>query len=458
MQIQKHEFRQEQRLKMSPQLFQAIRIMAMPIQELRQTIREEIEKNPALEIVEDRSADSYEEVSTQKDEEHFFEDTSDAGFISTGSSTADSKQRFLEGVLTQHQSLHDYLLWQLQLQVLPDEWYQIGELLILNLDDNGFHRESPLLLVPEDKKADLEKVMHIIQRFDPIGVCTSGYEEALLVQAEQTAEKNPLVKRIITECLPLLEKGKIKEVAKKLQAKESEVEEALSFIRTLEPLPGRNISSEQPKYVVPDIRVKIVEGEFVIVLNDEEIPVLGINPFFDKINDEAGSSKASSKQKDLRSFVSSNINGAKWFIRSINQRNETLLKTARAIIEFQRDFFRRGSKYLVPLTLRDISDSIGVHEATVSRITTGKYVQTEWGIFELKYFFTNSISGTGSGGSRFSKEGVKQIVKEIIEKEQRQLSDNTIVDILANRGIKIARRTVAKYRKELGIMSSFDRK
>jgi RNA polymerase sigma-54 factor len=227
----------------------------------------------------------------------------------------------------------------------------------------------------------------------------------------------------------------------------------VAYIKSLEPLPGRNFCGEEPRYVIPDLRVKIVEGEFVIVLNDEEIPVLGINPFFSRIRNDA----AHKKEKDLKSFVTQNINDAKWFIRSINQRNENLVKVCRAIVDFQREFFRRGSQYLVPLTLKDIAAEVGVHEATVSRITTGKYVQTEWGIFELKYFFTNSISGVGSGGSRFSKEGVKQIIKEMIQKEERNLSDNEIVDILANRGIKIARRTISKYRSELGILSSFDR-
>jgi len=435
---------------MSPQLLQAIKLMAMPIQDLRLTIREEIEKNPALEITEDRSSDSYDEVSTQRDEENYFENTSDSGFISGGSESSDAKQRFLEGVLTRHESLHDHLLWQLKLQLLPEEWYRIGELVILNLDDNGFHREPPELLVAEEDLPALQRVIPIIQRFDPVGVCTKGYEEALLVQARQLPDPHPLLIPILEKHLPLLEKGKYKDIAKALGTKESEVERVLATIKTLEPLPGRDFSSEEAKYVIPDIRVKISEGEFVIVLNDEEIPVLGINPFFDEMKDQ--------KEKEIKQYVNARISDARWFIRSINQRNETLLKTARAIVEFQRDFFRRGPKYLVPLTLKDISESIGVHEATVSRITTSKYIQTEWGIFALKYFFTNSISGTGSQGSRFSKEGVKQIMKELIEKEPKNLSDTKIVEILSNRGIKIARRTIAKYRKELGIMSSFDRK
>jgi RNA polymerase sigma-54 factor len=161
----------------------------------------------------------------------------------------------------------------------------------------------------------------------------------------------------------------------------------------------------------------------------------------------------------VKRFVKSKVKDARWFIHSIRQRNDTLLKTAKAIVEFQRDYFLKGAKYLVPLTLKDIAGEVGVHEATISRITNGKYVQTEWGIFELKYFFTNSISGAGSSGSRFSKEGVKEVIKEILEEEsgKEHLSDQGIADLLASRGIKLARRTVAKYRKELDISSSYKR-
>jgi RNA polymerase sigma-54 factor len=223
------------------------------------------------------------------------------------------------------------------------------------------------------------------------------------------------------------------------------------FLRELDPFPGRNYSNEQPRYVVPDVMVKMQEGELVIVLNDEDIPVLGINSFYASIQDH----EEQYKQKDLKRFVKNGVHEARWFINSIRRRNQTLLKVCKAIIEFQRDFFRKGSKYLVPLSLKDIAAEIGVHEATVSRVTNGKYIQTEWGIFELKYFFTNLVPG----GGRFSKEGVKQMIREIIEEEgsKKRLTDQKIGEILEAKGVKIARRTIAKYRKELDIMSSHHR-
>jgi RNA polymerase sigma-54 factor len=220
-------------------------------------------------------------------------------------------------------------------------------------------------------------------------------------------------------------------------------------------MPGTQYSPDETRYVVPDLIVRNNDGEYVLVLNDEEIPVLGINSFFTRIHDGNGVKM----KNEVKRYVNEKIKDAKWFIRSIRQRNETLLKIAGAVVEFQRDFFIKGPKYLIPLTLRDIADEVGVHETTVSRIANSKYIQTEWGIFELKYFFSNSISGAGSKGSRFSKEGVKAMIKEIIEENttDKKLSDQKITEELKKRGVTIARRTVNKYRGELDILSSYDR-
>jgi len=211
-------------------------------------------------------------------------------------------------------------------------------------------------------------------------------------------------------------------------------------------------STEEPRYVIPDLSVERKDGQFVIVMNDEEIPVLGISPLFAEV--------AAGGERNARQFANNSVKNARWFIHSIHQRNQTLLRVSRAIIEFQRDFFLRGKKYLVPLTLKDIANEVGVSEATVSRISNRKYIQTEYGIFEVKHFFTNSISGAGSSGSRYSKEGVKETIREILEQDQqdgKSLSDQKISDLLSQRGIKLARRTVTKYRKELDISSSYER-
>ena len=446
--------RQEQRLKLTPQIYQAIKLMSLPILDLKLKIQEELEKNPALEIVEDNSTVSLDDV-TKRDTEDYnsFEEGSDPGYSKREAEEASKlKRQFIEGALARPESLQDHLIWQLKLQPINSSWYEIGELLIHNLDQNGFHRERPESLVKEENKGLLEPVIKLIQKFDPSGVCTKDYKESLLVQIENHAEPYPPSRQIVEKFLDLLEKSKYREIAGKMKISEQEVREAVDFIKTLDPMPGRNYVTESPRYVIPDVIVKFQSGDFVIILNDEQIPVLGINSFFmDIVKDK-------NNKKDLKQFAKSNLKDAEWFIHSIGQRNTTLLKCCRTIIEFQRDFFRSGPKYLKPLILKDIATEIGVHEATVSRITTAKYIQTEWGIFELKYFFSNSISGTGSAGSTFSKQGVKEILKEIVEQEVgTQLTDNKITEMLSERGIKIARRTVSKYRKELDIPSSFQR-
>jgi RNA polymerase sigma-54 factor len=458
MQLQnKPVMKQEQKLKMTPQLYQAIKLMSLTLIDLRTKIQEEIEKNPALEIIEDKSTVSLEDMPKKSSEDDtIFDETSDPGYSNYNKSQdGDSKRKFIEGVLSRPESLHDHLIWQLRLQPIPQSWFRIGEILINNLNNNGFHIEPPEKLVKPEEMSTMYKVMKLIQTFDPPGVCTKDYREALLVQISNHSSPKPYAYEVIAGYLDLLEKGKFREIASKLKITEEEVQEIIGFLQELDPLPGRNYATEPPKFVIPDVMVKSKDGEFVLILNDEEIPVLGINPFFTNIIGDA----AHKKEKDLNSFVNSSINNAKWFIQSIKRRNETLVKSCRAIIEFQRDFFRKGPKYLIPLTLKDIAAEVDVSEATISRITNGKYIQTEWGTYELKYFFSNSISGSGSQGSRISKQSVKIIIQEIIEDEGKEehLSDKRIAEILESKGIKLARRTVAKYRKELEIQSSYKR-
>ncbi len=452
MQSQKVSFLQEQRLKMNPQLFQSIKLMELPIIDLRERIEEEVERNPALEVLNDPSVVSLDAgVKVQKEEDDYFEGTSDPGFIRRGTSEdSDEHNKFIEGALSRPETLQEHLLWQLQLQPIDDETRQIGELIIQNLNDDGFHIEPLDLLLTgyDSKKIDI--ALEMVRSFDPPGTCTFDYMESLQVQAQLMPDPPDGIEELL-EYLEPLEKGRFQDVAKKTGLKEHDVRNIFDRIKELSPFPGRQFSSEETRFVVPDVQVIKKDGDFVIKLNDEEIPVLGINPFFMKISDEKG------EEKGTRDFVKENIKEARWFIQSINQRNHTLLKVSRAIVEFQRSFFVNGPKYLAPLTLKDIASEIGVHETTVSRTANGKYMQTEWGIFEIRHFFTNSISGAGSSGSRYSKEGVKEILKEFIHGEAKTLSDQEIAERLAKRGIPIARRTVAKYRKELDLGSSYTR-
>lgn len=452
MQLQRPSLAQEQRLKMNPQLFQSIKLMALPVVDLRERIEEELERNPALEVVEDRSTVSLDAAyAPQKEEDDYFESTSDSGFTRQGTDEdSDQQRKFMEGVLSRPETLQEHLLWQLRLQPIDEEIRRIGELLIQNLDSDGFHKEPVNTLFKDTDPAKIQQAMELVQALDPQGTCTADYKESLRVQARLLPDAPEGMEEVLNH-LELLERNRIAEVAKKTKRSEDEIKLILERIKELSPFPGRQFDTGDTKYVTPDLLVLRKEGEFVLVLNDEEIPVLGINPFFMKISD------GKDGEKPVRDFAKENIKEARWFIKSINQRNHTLLRVGRAIVEFQRAFFAKGPKYLVPLTLKDIAAEIGVHETTVSRIANGKYMQTEWGIFEIRHFFTNSISGAGSGGSRYSKEGVKEIIREMILSEEGHLSDQEISDLLTRKGIPLARRTVAKYRKELDLGSSYNR-
>ena len=476
MQLQKPALIAEQRQKLSPQMIQSIKLMALPLQELKDQILAEMEANPALEIVSDSTTVSLESIPEgeprEGEESSPFENSSDPGFSSYSGSDDDSKRMFIEGAIARPETLQEHLLWQLRLQRIGEVERSIGEVLIQNLDDDGFHKEDPYSLFPKAEKTDIDEVMALVRSFEPAGTCAKDYRESLLVQAEMAGDAPRAVFEILRDHMELLEKGKHAEILRRLKLCEDDLKEALVYIKGLAPFPGRAYSTEEPRYVVPDLQVKLKDGDFVIVLNDEEIPVLGIDPFFDsyagdsrrlhaspaRSSPEGREDTARARDKATSAYVRDNVKQAKFFIRSIHQRNQTLLKVARAVVEFQRAFFAEGPKHLAPLTLKDVADEIGVHETTVSRIANRKYMQTDWGIFELRYFFTNSISGAGSRGSTFSKEGVKQVIKEIIESEAAALSDRDIVDVLARKGIKLARRTVAKYRGELDLESSFGRK
>lgn len=440
---------------MSPQLYQSLQLMAMPLLDLKLKIQEELERNPALEMVKEKSDLSIDDMNNSRGEEYdYFENSSDPGFTGGYDQNAsDSKQKFLEGALSRPESLQEHLMWQLRVQPISPELFEMGEQLIWNLDENGFHLEDPRKLFTEEQQELLEEVMPLIQQFDPVGTCTTNYRESLLVQAELSPDAPPHTEELIEQYLELLERKSIHEISKKTSIPEQDVDHIIEFVKTLTPYPGRLYSNVSTVYVVPDVMVRREEGEFKLYLNDEEIPILGIDPFFSEINN----GEKEDTKKTLR-FVKQSVRDARWFINSIAQRNSTLLKITKTILEFQRKFFLYGPKQLAPLTLKDVAAEVSVHETTVSRIVNSKYIQTEWGIFPLKYFFSNQVPGTGN--NRFSKEAVKEIIKEILAEHasaEKRLSDQKISDQLKKRGVSIARRTVTKYRKELDIDSSYYR-
>ena len=452
MQFQRQSFVQEQRLRMNPQLYQSIKLMELPVADLRTRIEQELERNPALEILEDHSIIPLDESETQRKEEYdYFETTSDPGRRGSDQASEEHRQ-FIEGVLTRPETLQGHLLWQLQLEPIDEELRSIAEILIQNLDDNGFHIEKPETLfaaVP----VRLMEAMTVVRGLEPVGTCTGDYHESLKVQAGLLPDAPPGIETALDH-LELLEREKYSVIAKKTGIGEEDIRLIYECIKKLSPFPGRSFAPSEIRYVVPDIRVVRDKDEFTINLNDEAFPVLGINPFLKKLGD----SGKNAQDNRAVNFARENVREARLFINHLNQRNKTLLRVTHAILEFQRSFFINGPKYLAPLTLKDIARELDVHETTVSRTANGKYMQTEWGIFEIRWFFTNSISGAGSGGSSFSKKSVKEIIREIISDENRLLSDQEISAMLSQKGIALARRTVAKYRKELDMGSSYTRK
>ena len=429
---------------MNPQLLQSIKLMELPIAELRERIEQELERNPALEIIEDKSTvplDEYEYLKTASD-------PSRRG----GEQASEEHRRFIEGTLTRPQTLQEHLLQQLQLEPVDSEVRQIAETLIQNLNDDGFHKEKPQTLFLK-LPLRLDEAMELVRKLDPVGTCTDDYRQSLKVQIELSGDIPAEIFELekILDNLELIEREKYNLLSKKLGLDEETTQLVCEYIKTLSPFPGRAFSSlSEVRYVVPDIKVVRDANTFLINLNDEAFPVLGINPYFEKFG--------SSSNEAARNFARENIKEARLFINHLSQRSQTLVRVANAILEFQKSFFTSGPKHLAPLTLGDIAKELNIHETTVSRTANGKYVQTEWGIFEIRYFFTNSISGSGSNRSQFSKESVKEIIKEIISGENRLLSDQEISGLLGQKGIALARRTVAKYRKELDMGSSYTRR
>ncbi|MCL2209096.1 MAG: RNA polymerase factor sigma-54 [Treponema sp.] len=452
MQLQRQSLVQGQRLKMNPQLYQSIKLLELPVFELRERIEQELEINPALEVIEDNSTVSLDEAETEKsEEEEYFEATSDPGRYAS-EQASEEHRRFIEGVLTRADTLQEHLLWQLQLEPVDDELKSTAEILIQNLDDDGFHKEKPETLFTDtniSRLGRLEEAMNLIRGFDPAGTCTDDYRESLNVQIRMRKDAPHGIEKILDN-LELLEREKYAALAKKTGLNEAQILAIGEYIKKLSPFPGRSFAGDDVRYVIPDIKVVRDKDEFTVILNDEAFPVLAVNDFFMEMTN--------SSEQSARDFAKENIREARLFINHLGRRNRTLIRVADAIVKLQGAFFCSGSKSLAPLTLKDIAEELNIHETTVSRIANGKYMQTEWGIFEIRYFFTNSIGKAGANNSNVSKESVKEIIKEIISMENRLLSDQDICALLGQKGIALARRTVAKYRKELDMGSSYKRK
>lgn len=449
----------QQRLVMTPRLQQALKLLQMPTQELQQVLKQEILQNPLLEEIDDEIEENLEEEAEEeeKDEDEIdWDEYFENGFgISQGYAEEEEREEFLERVPVAKQSFSDYLLSQLRLITDEQELLEIGEYIIGSLDDSGYltcslGEVAGTFGIAEEQ---VEKVLKIIQTFDPPGVGARDLKECLLIQLETKEMLDTLAARIVMDHFEEFKQKKYLDISKKLKISLKEIQEQAKLIGTLNPKPGLDIIADDPKYVIPDLIVERVGEKYVVFLNDRNVPRLRISQSYR--NELQHNPNITSETKD---FIQGRLKNAKWLIQTIEQRRRTMIKVMECIVEEQRDFFDRGAAHLRPLTLQAVASRISMHESTVSRVTTNKYVQTPRGVYELKYFFSSSL-GTQSG-EEVSAKSAKIKIKEIITKEdpKKPLSDQKIADILKEDGLIIARRTVAKYREQLGILPARHRK
>ena len=475
----RQQLKLSQQLVMTPQLQQAIKLLQLSRMELMDVVREELEENPVLEEgqepLEEKAQAEEEQIAERPDaqvEENVQEVEGDRDGMadidwktylesySLGGSTADSYEDdedrpSYENLLTRKPSLSDHLLWQLNLSRLESQERALAGEIIGNVDDDGYLQVSveELAVQAGCDLEHVEKILAAVQEFDPPGVASRNLQECLLKQIDQLGMSEDIVGIILREHIEDLEHRRYQVIARSLQVSLDEVFGAAKFISSLDPRPGSQYGQEDVHYIIPDIFVYKISDEYIVVLNDEGLPNLRINSFYR--NALSGSAQLDEKAGE---YIQEKLRGALWLIKSIHQRQRTIYRVTKSVVKFQRDFFDRGVAHLKPLVLRDVAEDIEMHESTVSRVTTNKYVQTPQGLFELKYFFNSGINTTE--GDSVASESVKSKIKEIIadENTRKPYSDQKIVELLHVQGIDIARRTVTKYREMLGVGSSTQRK
>jgi RNA polymerase sigma-54 factor len=455
---------------MTPQLQQAIKLLQMSRMELSELVQEELLENPILEegaeqrdssvnVVEDATPEvqAHEAKKEEIDWERYLENQSNEAPMPAVHRGSDDEMPGLESTLSTSEDLTDHLGWQLRMGDFVDDERRFGALVIGNLNDNGYLKVEgvapedivPRLALESDlDPEDAEEVLAMIQQFDPLGVAARSLEECLMIQARHFG-MDDLVLRVILGHLSDLEKRRYPAVAKALGCALDEVYDVAQIIAELEPRPARRFQTEEPRYIVPDVYVHRVGDEYYVVANDDGMPKLKISGFY---------RSAMADNPKAKEYIQDKLRSAQWLIRSIDQRRKTIVKVTECIVDKQRGFFDKGIEHLKPMILRDVAETVGMHESTISRVTSNKYVHTPRGTFELKYFFNSAIKRDHQND--IASESVKQAIKTIISGEDSKapLSDQRIVEILGQDDIKIARRTVAKYREMLGILSSSKRK
>src|SRR5207253_1652457 len=451
---------------LSPQLQQSLLILQTPLLELRNLVQQEMETNPVLEDLPDEpGADERSEAESSSDDnfkdefeklasldEEWRDYMAQSASYRDGfrdSKEAQDKRQFLFDSIPVQETLQQNLVAQLNQSVLSASDRKAAELIIGNIDDNGFLRSTPeeMALNSGIPKEDFEKMLALIQSFYPAGVGARDLRECLLIQLVRGGKERSMEYKIVSEHMEDLGKRRFPEMARRVGISVEEVQKAADNIARLNPRPGQVFAAAPQNYVLPDVMVEKVDGEYQISSNNEQIPHLRISNLYKDII-----ASGNTQSSDVKDYIRDKIRSGKFLIRSIHQRQQTILNIARQIVSRQRDFLEHGPSHLKPMTMGEVADAVGVHETTVSRAVSGKYMATPQGIFEMKYFFTSGYqTATGESLSNISvKEAILELVKH--ENGSAPLSDHEIVEILSERGIPIARRTVAKYRTELNIL------
>lgn len=465
----RQQLKLSQQLVMTPQLQQAIKLLQLSRLELLETVQQELMENPFLDEAEPetdgRESDSQdkEELTESQAEEELVRTADWENYLGEFSST--SKQASsrdsevpeeglsFEARLASKPSLEGHLNWQMCLSHFSENEMAIGEIIIGNIDHNGYLQASDeeIMAMVQATEEEVESVRTRIMLLDPIGVGARTPQECLTVQMDVLGYDDPILRSLVRDHLEDLEKNRYKPLARKFKISMEQLKEYLDLMQTLDPMPGTNFSSTEPHYVSPDVFVYKYGDEFVIILNEDGLPRLQMNSFY--MDSMQG---AADKEKE---YFQEKMRSAAWLMKSLYQRQRTLYKVVESIVRFQREFFEEGVTKLKPLILKEVAEDIDMHESTVSRITTSKYVSTPHGIYELKFFFNSALEL--NDGSQVGSESVKALIKQMIAEEdtKKPLSDEKIGEILKEKlDVNIARRTVAKYRSAMGIASSSKRK
>ena len=442
----------KQQLKISTQLVATMETLAASNEELREKIKKEAESNPVIKVIErtpsySEFSDRYIASSGKRDD---YSDTEPYD-------PDDSRHNWIEGMVSGGESLEEHLLKQLGEIDTDDRTREAAEIIITALDKNGFMTASPLMILPEKLWDRQEDALAIIQAMDPAGVGASDWRESLILQAKDKGLKGKELKifsELVLDCLDNLRQGKTAAIAKQLRTDEEEILALSDFLKTLTPFPGREYSSEWDQYITPDISIK-KEGEVLrLRINSDALPSVELDPEYTEMLSEL---KKDGDNKDASRFLKEKISSAESLIAQLEARTTALEKLGAMLMDKQKDFFLYGPLHLKGLTMKEAAEIIGVHEATVSRIANSKYIDTDWGIYPIRSLFSNTVES--ADGQNISKNAVKEMIRKIISENEtgKPLSDQKISDILKERGITAARRTVSKYRKELNIDSSFER-